>query len=109
MARAAPIAVSSEVAVLTVTGWTVDEAAGELAGGLYLVVDGETEVAAIYGLGRPDVAAGLDSPRYRHSGFEARVPVAELGRGEHELSFRVLTHDRTGYYDPRIRVRVRIE
>ncbi|MCK5379335.1 MAG: hypothetical protein KAJ78_08015, partial [Acidobacteria bacterium] len=104
-----PIVVSGDLPVFTVTGWTVDEAAATVAGGLYLVIDNEYEYAANYGLGRPDVAAFFNNSEYRHSGFEVRVPVAEVGGGEHELSFRILTHDQTAYYDPRIRVRIRIE
>ena len=107
--RGTPIVVSGDLPVFTVTGWTVDEAAATVAGGLYLVIDNEYEYAANYGLGRPDVAAFFNNSEYRHSGFEVRVPVAEVGGGEHELSFRILTHDQTAYYDPRIRVRIRIE
>jgi hypothetical protein len=102
----APIPLPADATTLVMTGWTMDEAAGRPAGGLYVVVDGSTGYAAQYGLGRPDVAAALGKPELRHSGYELRIPLAEIGRGEHELTFRVLSHDHSACYDPEIHLRV---
>jgi len=89
---------------LTITGWTIDEPAQKAAGGIYLVIDEETPYPGIYGLGRADVADYYHNPAYRYSGFEVNIPIADLEKGIHTFSPRILTHDSKAYYQPSITI-----
>jgi hypothetical protein len=92
-----PVVVSEEEPYIKVGGWAVDSEAKEVAGGVYLDVDGEL-FPAFYGTERRDVLRSYKNPAYLNSGFERYIPTSQLGPGEHELSIIVLTHDRKGYY-----------
>jgi hypothetical protein len=80
-----------------VVGWAVDTPNHRLAADVDVVVD-ERPFPAFYGIDRPDVAEYLGVPDYRASGFTARLPGADAGRGEHTISIRILSADRRCYY-----------
>jgi hypothetical protein len=84
---------------LSVSGWAIDQPAGDLSGGVLICIDGRL-YPAYYGLDRDDVAQALKFPKYRYSGFEASIPISELQEGEHKLSIRVVTSDQSSYYSP---------
>jgi hypothetical protein len=95
---------------VTVRGWAVDAKAKDVAGGVYIDVDGEL-FPAFYGLERQDAADSLSDTQphivdplevedYRYIGFVGAIPVREVGAGSHELSIVVLTNDKEGYYRP---------
>lgn len=84
---------------VTISGWAIDKQADNLAGGVYLDIDGKLYPAA-YGYPREDVADALGNTAYRACGFRREIPAAALGMGPHTLSVRVLTHDQTHYYAP---------
>lgn len=84
-------------AFVLVEGWAVDPSVQDVAGGVYVTIDG-TPFPAYYGRPRPDVAEFFQIPRYMHSGFQAGIPITEIGSGEHKLVLNVLTRDQCGYY-----------
>ena len=53
------------------------------------VVVGNHRWHAYYGLNRHDVARHFDNSELRYSGFEARLPVMELGNGRHALHVEI--------------------
>jgi hypothetical protein len=82
-----------------IAGWAVDEAAQREAGGVFVEVDKQLVIPALYGSDRPDVAAHFRNERYRSSGFSVFFAVAALEKGRHTLSLKVMSEDRRGYYD----------
>jgi hypothetical protein len=91
---------SATISDVIIAGWAVDSAARTEAGGVFINVDGKTDIPASYGTERPDVAVVNKNPRYKQSGFAAVVPVASMGKGQHSLTLRILTADRKSYYEP---------
>lgn len=85
---------------ITVSGWAVDQKAGQAAGGVFINVDGQKDIPAFYGGDRPDVADHFKTPNYRFSGFSASFATSSLGKGQHSMSFKIVTADKSGYYQP---------
>ncbi len=79
-------------------GWAVDDKAQALAGGVEIAVDGKP-VKAQYQLNRQDVADAQHNPAYANSGFEAKLPTKELGRGRHLCTIRIISHSGDTYYE----------
>ena len=77
----------------SVTGWAVDSVHGDLAGGVYLVLDGK-EYPLYYGAPRPEVATRLQNEGLLHCGFQRLLPAKVVAPGRHEVSLKVLTNDR---------------
>src|SRR5215207_6638321 len=93
-----------------VVGWAVDAEAEDVAGGVYLDIDGKL-FPAFYGIGigegagqlvyRQELADSVGMPPYgERSWFQRAIPVSEIGTGKHEMSVIVLTRDRESYYEP---------
>ncbi len=82
-----------------ITGWAVDDKLQDKAGGIYIEIDGRL-FPAYYGFPRKDVAEFFHVPKYAFSGFQAGIPAAKLGKGNHSLSVKVLTKDKKMYYAP---------
>jgi hypothetical protein len=82
-----------------IAGWAVDESAQREAGGVFVEVDKQLVIPALYGLDRPDVAAHFRNERYRSSGFSVFFAASALKKGRHTLSLKVIAADRRGYYD----------
>ena len=89
---------------VAITGWAVDQRAGTTAAGVFIDIGGRREIAATYGLDRPDVADHFGNRRYRFSGFEASIRISMLKKGENILSLKVLTADGKGYYSPKLKM-----
>jgi hypothetical protein len=83
---------------VTIGGFAVDAVKGEAAAGVVVVIDGKPSVTT-YGGERPDIAKALNNPKYLKSQFYAEVPTSVIGSGLHELKFRVIASDRSGYYE----------
>jgi glycosyltransferase involved in cell wall biosynthesis len=92
-----PVVISQYQRGLVVRGWAVDARARDLAGGVYLDIDG-TLYPAFYGGIRKDVAEHFQIERYNHSGFQRLV--FNLKPGIHRISLVILSHDRKAYYKP---------
>ena len=82
-----------------IAGWAVDEQAQREAGGVFVDVDKQLVIPALYGLDRPDVAAHFRNERYRSSGFSVFFAASALEKGRHTLSLKVIAADKRGYYD----------
>ena len=103
-----PIVVPEGSSSVAVSGWAVDAGAEDVAGGVYVIVDGRP-FPALYGTRNPEVAERFDVPAYEHSGFEREIPVSEIGPGSHELSVVVVTNDGSGYYPPERTIAFEVE
>ena len=90
--------------IITITGWAVDQKAGIAAGGVFISVNGKRDIAAFYGLDRPDVADVFKNSQYRFSGFSAPFRTSLLDKGKNILSLKVVTADRNGYYAPQQKI-----
>ena len=62
-----------------------------------------------YGRNRPDVARFLDVPEYQYSGYEGEISASEVGKGHHILSLKILTNDKKGYYDTKLKIELDIK
>jgi hypothetical protein len=82
-----------------IAGWAVDATEQREAGGVFLEVDKQLVIPALYGSDRPDVAAHFHNERYRSSGFSVFFATSALNKGRHTLSLKVIAADRRGYYD----------
>jgi hypothetical protein len=99
----APIVVRGDHS-LRVAGWAVDPHARTPAAGVDVAIDGGV-FPTFYGADRPDVVGALGERGYYASGFVTEIPATVLPRGEHALSLRVVSSDRTCYFTaPEIRV-----
>ena len=94
-----PVVVPKRKPFIKVTGWAVDDRAKDVAGGVYVDIDGKL-LPAFYGARKNGIARRFDVPAYEYSGFERAIPTSEIGAGTHTLSVVVLTADRKGYYQP---------
>jgi hypothetical protein len=94
-----PIVLPGKDRFIIVRGWAVDADAKDLAGGVYVKIDGKL-FPAFYGISREDVAQALGDPTYSNSGFERAIPISSIGSGVHKLSIIVVTSDKEGYYEP---------
>jgi len=88
-----------------VTGWAVDRPGRMAAADLDMFIDGKFVTTSYFGLDRPDVATYLQDPVFRPSGFTARIAGRELGAGVCLLTLRILSGDRSCYYEgPRVAI-----
>jgi hypothetical protein len=83
---------------VTIAGNYVDAVKGEAAAGVVALI-GEKAFVAEYGGERPDIAKTLNNPKYLKSQFVLVVPASSLGKGTHDLRFRVVASDRSGYFE----------
>lgn len=83
---------------IEVAGFAVDAAKGEAAAGVVVLIDGKQYIA-IFGGERPDIAKALNNLKYVKSQFYVAIPVKEVGVGSHQIGFRVIASDKSGYYE----------
>ena len=83
---------------LTMSGWAVDAQSQTAAAGVDVVID-DVPYSAQYGSSRQDVAEHLKLPAYANSGFELAMPKTAIGKGKHQLSVRVISKDRSSYWE----------
>jgi len=94
------INLSNQTETLTIWGWAVDQEAKNTAGGVFISIDGQIDIPAMYSMDRPDIAASFGESRYRFSGFMASFATSVVGEGQHTLSLKIVTVDKKGYYEP---------
>ncbi len=97
-----PISIPAEEPFIEVRGWAIDAEAEDVAGGVYVDVDGKL-FPALYGMAKEGSdARALDdhygNPFDRQAVFERAIPVSDIGTGAHELSIVVLSNDKERYY-----------
>jgi len=83
---------------IMIAGYAVDAVKSDVAAGVLVLVDGKP-YTAVYGGERPDIAETLNNPKYLESQFYVVIPTAEIGVGRHEVKFRVIANDKSGYYE----------
>jgi hypothetical protein len=93
--------------VLFVQGWAFDNSARLPASAVLIELDGKL-YRANYGDERLDVAALFKSQDLARTGFQWGLPAWKLGRSTHEISLKILSSDRKGYYDVSKKNRFRI-
>jgi len=91
---------TQKIDFVTISGWAVDTKAMSTAAGVFITIDGQREVAAVYGLDRPDVADYFKENNYRFSGFSVTLFSSILDRGLHVLSLNIITADGKARYTP---------
>ena len=79
-----------------IVGWALDKTSKKTAGGVDMVID-QSPFNARYGIPRGDVADHFQHPDYINSGFQLVIPRGRLTKGDHTLSIRVISSDRTSY------------
>jgi hypothetical protein len=79
-------------------GWAIDGVAQKPASGVVLLIDRKREVAARYGVPRPDVAVALHVPQFANTGFELKIKKGDLPRGTHTVSILILSADGAAFY-----------
>jgi hypothetical protein len=89
-----------------IQGWAV--LWGGVAGLVAVELDGKL-FPAEYGRPRPEVGALFHANQALACGFEWSVPVWDLGKTWHELGVKILTLDRSGYYDGGRTLRFKME
>ncbi|HEY6804212.1 MAG TPA: hypothetical protein VI306_11570 [Pyrinomonadaceae bacterium] len=98
-----------ETPQIMVNGWAVDTPGKSTAGGVVMVIDGTVEVPTTYGAERADVAKFLNNPSYTNSAFVGWINVATITKGQHILSFKVVTADKQHYYEPANKITLAIQ
>jgi hypothetical protein len=89
---------------VTIAGWAIDQKAGETAGGVFININGQKDIPAIYGGHRPDVTEVYQNDNYTFSGFTATFPTSIFVKGENILSLKIITADKSGYYTPQQKI-----
>ena len=94
-----PIVVnSSQLETMTIVGWAVDSRTGDVASAVFVNIDNRIDVPALYGIDRPDVAEYFKNPKYRFSGYVATFSMSILDKGEHTISFKIISQDQHHYF-----------
>lgn len=91
-----PVSIPGRSAALSVTGWALDSSAEDLAGGVYVEIDGEA-YPAFYGVPRESLAERF-GPELGEAGFTRTISTEEIPPGDHELSLLIVSNDEEGYY-----------
>lgn len=94
---------------VTIEGWAVDSDAQAPASAVDILVDGDRDIRAAYGVARPDVSGTLGNPAYLRTGFTITIPWYTLSPGAHVLTIRVVSTDNRGYYRQQQRLQIEIE
>ena len=94
---------------ITISGWAVDQQTRKEAGGVFVTIDDNLEIPAIYGLDRKDVANHFQNKRYRFSGFSASFATSILKKKLHTVSFKIVTTDKKAYYTPNQKITLEIK
>jgi hypothetical protein len=84
--------VADRAGTIEVGGWAADLPNKTPAQAVCLVIDGKLDprASALYGIGRPDVAASLHGDALVPTGFTLTLPVSDLRRGLHRVSVAVV-------------------
>lgn len=92
---------------IKIAGFAVDQARGEAAAGVVVVV-GDHVFPATFGAERPDIAKALNNPKYLHSMYVAEVPTSSVPKGRHAVKLRVVAADLSGYYESDVKATIEV-
>lgn len=91
-----PVRLFAESGYMVVRGWAAHAAAGRPAGSVYLDIDGRL-FPVRYGIERDDVRKRLGFSGDGRYGFEAIIPLTDIGPGGGHMSLVMLTEDKDAY------------
>lgn len=92
---------SGTATTVTVKGTAYDKHALKPPGSVLIAVDNRLFPATTFDLGYvTGFEFMLARPEYRRIGFMRNIPVSEIGRGRHDISLIIMTHDRRSCYQP---------
>lgn len=100
---------SSNEQIIIISGWAVDQMAKQAAGGMFINIDGKIDIPVVYGTARGDVAKYFGENKYLFSGFTAAISTLLLDKGQHTLSLKIVSADRTAYYMPDDKINIFIK
>ena len=83
--------------VLNIKGWVFDEKKNDIAGDVYINIDGEI-LNAEYGILRNDVADKFKNIKVKNSGFRSIISSSKIGTGLHLLSLLIVDKDKKNYF-----------
>ena len=96
-----PLSVEPDRGGVVVRGWCVDPEAEDVAGGVYVDLDGKRMPVDFYGILRGDVARLFDRRRVLYSGFDVVLRGPFNGSRVHRLSIVAVSRDGRGVFEPR--------
>lgn len=79
-------------------GWAVDSCSVDLAGWIFIQIDGKLFRAG-YKQDRPDVSKAFNNPNYRFSGFSCVINTVKLSVGLHEVKLLVVSKSCSEYFE----------
>ena len=83
---------------VTFSGFGFDPVAKTPGAAVDIVIDGAA-YPTTYNLQRSDVAAYFKTPALENSGFTVTLPAGAIKAGPHQAVVRVVSADKTGYFD----------
>ena len=83
---------------LVVVGYAIDPETHRCVQGVFICFDDHIHITAKYGMPRGDVVKALQREECLLCGFKACVDLSMLKEGQHELSIKAVSSDKTGYY-----------
>jgi len=83
---------------ITARGWAVDRYADSPASAVFITIDDKMDFPSTYGLDRPDVADVYKNNNFRYSGFKASLASSLLENSPHNLTIKIVSRDKRGYY-----------
>jgi hypothetical protein len=93
-----PVWISKQDSTISISGWAIDLSANDIAGGVFINIDGEKNIPTLYGIERPDLSSVFGGNKFRYSGFQSSFSISVIGEGEHIMSLLIITADKKCYY-----------
>ncbi len=90
---------------LFITGWASDILKGKSSGGIIARINGHLFQSQIV-YKRPDLEKHFANPFLTFAGWGILIPKEVFREGENQISYIVLSEDKSGYYLPRIHTRI---
>jgi hypothetical protein len=100
---------SQNKTTMTISGWAVDQKVEKVAGGVFISIDGQKDIPAMYGGDRYDVAKFFKNDSLRYSGYTASFGTSVFTTGQHVISLKVVTADGKAYYSPKWSITVDVK
>lgn len=82
---------------INLSGWAIDPINNTESGGVIVSLDGKQYRSQII-WERPELSLHFNNKALDFSGWGITIPCADIQEGKHELSFKMLNYDDTGFY-----------
>ena len=83
---------------IVIEGWAVDKEASDVASAVFINIDDEINIPAIYGIDKKDVSKHFKNVRYRFSGYRTSFSASIIEEGEHKFYLKIISNDGTRYF-----------